>query len=282
MLPTDAPTIKDPTLSEEDKAPGKLPIELKGSVFTLTVLHLHGTDTKVIKSELSERLAQGSRFFENAPIVVNLEGIGKARTDLDFPELINLLRNKNLVPVGVQQGTPEQQQAAIKAGLAVLKGGTIQDIPAEARPRRPSESAADRKAQPRKTPIEGSNEVSVGFTAPAENLAAVSTKIVYQPVRSGQQIYAPGGDMILLAAVNAGAEVIADGNIHVYGPLRGRVLAGVKGDINARIFCRNMEAELVAIAGHYRVFEDSVPAAVYQKAVQISLDGERIKIDVLI
>ncbi|TPW14125.1 MAG: septum site-determining protein MinC, partial [Halothiobacillaceae bacterium] len=116
-------------------------------------------------------------------------------------------------------------------------------------------------------------------TAPTTESSA--TKVIYQPIRSGQQIYAKGGDLIVLAAVNAGAEIIADGNIHIYAPLRGRALAGVRGNNSARIFCYNMEAELVAVAGHYRVFEERVPSEFRNKAVQIYLDNEQLKIELL-
>jgi septum site-determining protein MinC len=102
--------------------------------------------------------------------------------------------------------------------------------------------------------------------------------MVTQPIRSGQRIYARDGDLIVLAAVNAGAEVMADGNIHIYAPLRGRALAGVRGNQNARIFCHSMEAELIAIAGSYRVFEDRVPDEIRQKSVQICLRGEQLDI----
>jgi septum site-determining protein MinC len=107
---------------------------------------------------------------------------------------------------------------------------------------------------------------------------SVKNKLVYDPVRSGQQIYAGDGDLVLLSPVNAGAEVIADGNIHCYAPLRGRALAGVKGNTGARIFCQCMEAELVAISGNYQIFEEEWPEKVYRKAVQIYLEDERLHI----
>ncbi|MDH5327151.1 MAG: septum site-determining protein MinC, partial [Gammaproteobacteria bacterium] len=105
-----------------------------------------------------------------------------------------------------------------------------------------------------------------------------TSKFIKQPIRSGQRVYAKGGDLVILGAVNHGAEVMADGNIHIYAPLRGRALAGLDGNSESRIFCHSMEAELVAVAGNYRVFEDKVPADLYKKSVQIYLEGEQLKI----
>ena len=104
--------------------------------------------------------------------------------------------------------------------------------------------------------------------------------MITQPVRSGQQVYAPGGDLIVLAPVSAGSELLADGHIHVYGPLRGRALAGVRGDTNARIFCQSLEAELVSVAGQYKVAED-LRRQQWKEAVQISLEGDSLKIEAL-
>jgi len=107
----------------------------------------------------------------------------------------------------------------------------------------------------------------------------VRAKTVYRPVRSGQQIYAEDSDLVVLAAVNAGAEVVADGDVHIYGPLRGRALAGARGDRAARVFCQSMEAELVAIAGCYQVLDDT--AEVRGRAVQVYLDGDRLRFALL-
>jgi septum site-determining protein MinC len=180
------------------------------------------------------------------------------------------------VPVGVQHGTETQHEAAKWAGFAELKGGAIQELP----------KAADRRRGNQKNA--NSNQASTEQAATQEQHspeqaiktieATQTTKVIKQPVRSFLRIYHAGGDLILLAAVNAGAEIIADGNIHVYAPLRGRALAGVKGNLEARIFCQHMEAELIAIAGQYRVFENKVPVEMLGKPAQIFLEGEKIVI----
>ncbi len=230
-------------------------VEIKGSVFTLLVLRLKRCDFAAIEQELGQRISQSKTFFEYAPVVLDLEHLERAEDGLDFGELCQLLRSLSLVPVGVRQGSEVQQRAAVEAGLAVLKGGAIQETVAQ-------ESRSGSAAKP--------------VVVPSKAL------VVEQPVRSGQQVYAQGGDLIVLAPVNAGAEVIADGNIHIYAPLRGRALAGVLGDSAARIIAQSMEAELVSIAGHYQIFEERLaedlfarPAQVYLKEMTLTLEPLR-------
>jgi septum site-determining protein MinC len=242
-------------------------LEIKGSMFTLPVLRLQSTDMKRIARDLSQRLAQHLLFFEHAPVVIELDHLDDKANTLDLSALCILLRQAHLIPVGVRQANPEQAQSAIEAGLAVLKGGS--------------------SATPRNEPAVPSSQ-SKPITVPSNETDSAShrpevhpAKVVRQPVRSGQQIYARGGDLIVLAAVNAGAEVIADGNIHVYASLRGRALAGVQGDTSASIFTQSMEAELVAIAGHYQVFEDGPAKDIYASAARIFLDDTHIKVSPL-
>lgn len=244
-------------------------LDIKGSVFTLTVLCLKSADTAAIDHLLSEHLSLAPRFFHNAPIVLDVKAL--ANDALDFAALVTLLRKYRLVPVGVRHATPEQQNLAIAAGLAVLQGGSKADLPAfPAETRTPS------------NPATAPHTTAPAAQAPEARVMSAAAKIVHQPVRSGQQVYAKGSDLILLAPVNAGAEVLADGNIHIYAPLRGRALAGVNGDTHARVFTQSLEAELVSIAGQYRIFEQQPAADVHGKPVQIYLDGERLIITPLI
>lgn len=219
-----------------------LPFELKASLFTLTVLHLRQTDPDAISRHLTEKKEQAPGLFQNAPVVIDLETLPASDTPVDFISLYDLLRAHGLIPVGVRHGSPERQAAALRAGLSTL----------------PESRSSPKKPEP----------------------TAQRSKIHTQPVRSGQQIYAPDGDLILLGPISAGAEVLADGNIHVYGPLRGRVLAGIKGDTKARIFCQSLEAELVAVAGHYRVLEEP-DMDMRGKFVQIYLSEDRLIIEPL-
>ena len=249
-------------------------IELKGSVFTLTVLRLQSNDIDAVKSELQERLAQGPRFFEDAPMVIDLEILKEENLAVNFTQLVALLRELRLIPVGVRHGSQDHQQAAVAAGLALMKGGAIKDL---GEPRAAPQPKREEKKEKRQVVA----SPKVPETAQTKTESSEKTKVIYQPIRSGQQVYAKGGDLIVLAAVNAGAEIIADGNIHVYAPLRGRALAGVQGDRKARIFCHHMAAELVAVAGHYRVFEEGAPRDIRDKSVQIYLEGDQLKIDLL-
>ncbi len=227
-------------------------VEFKGSVFTLPVLHLHSVDLGAVAEGLARHLAKGLRFFEGAPVVLDLSAVrGQA---LDLSTLNEHLRALNLVPVGVRSADPEQQARAREAGLAVLQGG----------------------AQ-----LERDGSATDTGTSRRESDARLPAKVVEQPVRSGQQVYARGGDLVLLAPVNPGAEVIADGSIHVYAPLRGRALAGVRGDTAARIFAHSMEAELVSVAGNFRIFEEAPPESVHRRPAQIYLDGERLVVRAL-
>lgn len=248
----------------------ELAVDLKGTVFTLPVLQIHSSSIEAIELELTERLAAALTFFQHAPVVIDLEKLaGRA---LDFGELLKLLARQDLVSVGVKNGSAQQNALAISAGLAVLKGGTLQDILPETTDGSKGDPGSEKATSLAKS---GSTE-----TMP-ETCVAAPTKVVTQPVRSGQQIYARGGDLIVLAAVNPGAEIVADGNIHVYAPMKGRALAGVLGNAHARIFCHAMQAELIAIAGNFRVFEDQLPANIRGKTVQAYLDGEQLLVEAI-
>ena len=224
------------------------PFELKGSLFTLTVLHLFQLDRTAIERHLAEKVKQAPSFFNNTPVVVDLEDLAAPPNGLDgvdFRGLYDLLRRHGMAPVGIRNGGPEFQAAARQAGLPVLSD---------------SRSASAVKKPERAEP------------------ASIRNRIINHPVRSGQQIYAADGDLIVLGTVSAGAELIADGNIHIYGTLRGRALAGVKGDIETWIFCQSLEAELISIAGRYRISEQ-IDSTDRGRAVQIHLVDDRLVID---
>ena len=198
--------------------------ELKGRMTTLTVLRVLTPDPATLLLQLDARLAQAPGFFDGMPLVLApADGI---TIDADtLTELVAGLRDRHLLPVAA---------AGIKAQVAATAGlGVINNLD-EPRAEPASTTASERREKP--TPSH-----------------AGIARLVTQPVRSGQQVYARGGDLIVTAPVSAGAELMADGHIHVYDTLRGRALAGVQGDENARIFCRSMQAELVAVAGHYRL-----------------------------
>ncbi len=234
-------------------------VELKGSVFTLPILVVKSSDLVAIEQELTKHLSNALKFFQNAPVVIDLAKLQDQNAELDFSELLQILGRQQIIPVGVRNGSSQQNALAISAGMAVLKGGALQPIAENTPAKAPDKNLA-------------TENVTETQSAPLYR----RTKIVTQPVRSGTQIYAAGSDLIVMAPVNAGAEIIADGNIHVYSTLRGRALAGVRGDEGARIFCHSLEAELLAIAGNFRVFENGPGAELKSKPVQSYLDGEQL------
>lgn len=225
----------------------------RGGLFTLMVLRVADPKDQDFFTAVMEKVAQSPNFFRHAPVVLDLADLAAA-PPFNVAELVRRLRQHQLVPFAVQNGTEEQNKAAINAGLGILPEG-----------REPPERALRPVAKAKR---------------PEALAAAASTLVIHQPVRSGRQVYAEGGDLIVLGAISPGAELLADGHIHVYGPLRGRAPAGVRGNRSARIFCRSLEAELVSIAGFWRV-RDDLPEALVGKAAQLSLDGERLLIEAL-
>ena len=232
-------------------------IEFKGSNFTLMVLHLFDTDTEKIAEQLADKISKSPLFFQNAPIVIDLQAVQNEKNAIDLAEIVRLLRRQSLIPVAVRGGNPEQHEIALSMNLGLLMN-TKTNSPPQAEP------VSVSKVKPEKK--------SVKMSIPSE------TKVIDKPVRSGQQILALNGDLIVLSTVSQGAEILARRHIHVYGALRGRALAGIKGDNNARIFCQHLDPEILSIAGQYRVNED-LPENLLGKAAQIYLEkGTRLKI----
>ncbi|MDH4319491.1 MAG: septum site-determining protein MinC, partial [Desulfobulbaceae bacterium] len=185
-------------------------VELKGSAFTLPVIHLRTLDLDYIATELKDRLSQSVSFFAHAPVVLDMGKLRNTETTCDFRKLKALLRSVDLIAVGVHRCPETLHSDAVKAELAILKGGI-------------GKNTSQNKTE--------ENTKSPTLQNPPSKNKESRVRIIDKPVRSGQQIYAQNGDLIVLGPVNAGAEVIADGDIHIYAPLRGRALAGVMGDV---------------------------------------------------
>ncbi|PZQ47151.1 MAG: septum site-determining protein MinC [Rhodovulum sulfidophilum] len=225
------------------------PLQVRGRSFTAVVIKLTGPADATFYGAIESLMRQAPHFFVNAPLVIDLAEAPELREKSDFIKLVRDMRARRLSVIGVQNGTADQDIAAFGAGLVCLQGG--RDAPVERGGRQAqAEPSAPVAAAP--APVAAKPEPE----APAEQ----ATLVITEPVRSGQRIFADRGDLVVLAAVSSGAELIAHGNIHVYGPLRGRALAGVNGDKTARIFCQSLEAELVAIAGLYRASDDLDPS----------------------
>jgi septum site-determining protein MinC len=243
---------------------------VQGAVFTVMVVRAPMLRDPAFEMALSEQIRRSPRFFLNAPVVLDLKDAVGFIDSAEFAAAKETLRRHTLMLAGVQNALPAQVEAAASAGLASF-------APNSTHPRRPRVDAAPATAPPSPRP-EPPPEVPPAQAAPPERaVTPAKARLVTQPVRSGTQIYARGADLVVTAAVSPGAEIIADGNIHVYGVLRGRALAGAAGDVEARIFCSRFEAELVSIAGRYLVSEQ-MPAAERGLAVQIALVDDRLTI----
>jgi len=219
----------------------KPPFELKGRMTSLAIMRLFSDDLTAIGDRLRSQIKKAPSLFYGAPLAIDVSALEKP--DLDLNALTALLREQGVVPVAIRGGGKEMRANAGKANLGVLEWTETAAAPAA----NGSEPAAT-------TP----KDTSPNSPKPAPSASAkkTSTMLITQPVRSGQHIYARGGDLLILGQVSAGAEVIADGHIHVYGKLHGRALAGAQGDGTARIFVQSLEAELIAVAGVYRVSEE--------------------------
>lgn len=235
-------------MTDAPQAADRPAFQLKSTTVSLTALELAFYDDEAFEAALREKIRQAPGFFKDIPIIVSLDHYEGPTAELDFFKLLGICRRHNIHVVGVRGGNDDQRRLARHAALAILPG-TV-------RPERVPEPAA-------------AEEPATGSPTPATAEPAAA-RIISQPVRSGQQVYAPDGDLIILAPVQAGAEVLAAGNIHVYGPLRGRALAGVHGQESARVFCQSLEAELVSIAGHYKISEDLQESG-WKAAVQVQL-----------
>lgn len=228
---------------------------LKGSRFSLTVLQLQTTDPDLLSQELTARIQQAPQFFYSTPLVLNLEGIPEADGN-DIDTLIDCLRALRLMPIAFEQASSNQKTNLLNLGLAQLAS---------------SQNSKDLAAQP---------DTSDPVSAPPTTESAYQGKVVRQMIRSGQQIHAQG-DLVIIGSVGHGAEILAEGNIHVYGSLRGRALAGISGNSQCRIFCDQLEAELVSIAGHF-MLRDDLPPDMVKKRVSIGLtDQERLSFDLI-
>ncbi|TDR82653.1 septum site-determining protein MinC [Paludibacterium purpuratum] len=223
--------------------------DIKSASLDLLALIPRTTDLETLTQALAQRFGQRSALGGEA-FVIDLEGLENPE-QLDLGRLLPLLRQHGLRVVGLRHPSSALAALAAQHDLVYLGDAPRADKPA----------AAPAPAKPAK---------------PAAEPTPVPTMLVERPVRAGQQIYAKGSNLVVLAMVSAGAEIIADGDIHVYAPLRGRALAGARGNTAARIFARNMEAELVSIAGVYRTIEQALPDSIRGKATQIFLENERL------
>ncbi|QLI82748.1 septum site-determining protein MinC [Chitinibacter fontanus] len=229
--------------------------EFKSTTTRLTAFIPVTTDCDQLQAALQAQLGGVDHFLAGEQIVIDFNSLPQIPSAVELVAMVNLLRQFALAPIAAQGGNRDQQVAAKEAGLVVLSDSEIS-----------ASAHAQQNTQPQYVP---------------EVVTPQGATIITRPVRTGQQVYAKGGDLIVLALVSNGAEVIADGNIHVYAPLRGRALAGARGDTSARIFTTCMEAELVSVAGIYRSLDQALPDSIRSKPAQIMLDQDKIVIEPL-
>lgn len=244
--------------------------ELRFGQVGIAQLKLHSLDPALAYGEVEARVRAAPQLFEGAPVVLDLSALDAPPAVAVVRALIESVHGAGLRPVGL---------AVADDALAALARALDLPLFAKFRPERePVPVAAPVLERVAETPEPAHAPVAIDVPVPVE--ARPVGQHHDQPVRSGQRLYARGTDLTVAATVGHGAEVIADGSIHVYGVLRGRALAGARGDAAARIYCQNFQAELVAIAGQYRVFEEPV-AELHGKAVQAWLDGDKLKLAAL-
>ncbi len=244
------------TMSQIESQNPEPVFQLKGSMLAITVMELTRANLEALDRQLAAKVAQAPNFFSNTPLILALDKLAPHEGPVDLPGLVRICRQHGLRTLAIRANRIEDIAAAIAVDLPVLP-------PSGARERvlDPVEAEAPKKV-PEKPP----------------EPVIKPTRVITAPVRGGQQIYAQGGDLVVVAPVSPGAELLADGNIHVYGPMRGRALAGIKGDTRARIFCQQLSAELISIAGQYKVSEDLRRDPLWGSPVQISLSGDVLNI----
>ncbi len=243
--------------------------ELKIGQVGIANLRVRTLDVAQLVAEMRDRVQRAPKLFARAAVILDFGGLTQTPDPSTARALVDGLREAGVLPVALAYGTREIEQLSEALGLPLLAKFRAQyeRIEPAAEP-----APAPAKAQPPAAAKASAPVASPASTEPGMMQAA--------PVRSGQQVYAEHRDLTVLATVGAGAEVISDGSIHIYGALRGRAPAGAQGNEKARIFCREFHAELVAVAGHYKVLED-IPKELRGKAVQVWLDDDQLRIAAL-
>jgi len=243
----------------------KTPFKLKGGLFTLTALQIHDYELENIAKELEQKIQQAPNFFHYAPLIIDISHLKNKDSLTSFQPLVSLMKKINLIPIGVRGAHASLKPSIIEAELAIF----------------PEEKVVTTKAIDSKMAAQQMTSVALeAVSVEAQPTQPLTTRVITTPVRSGQQIYVPNGDLIVLNAVSPGAELLADGHIHVYGPLRGRALAGIMGNQEAMIFCKSLEAELVSVAGQYYVYDD-LKEMHWKQSVCVKLHEDRLHIDLI-
>ena len=245
-------------------APFSQSYDIKSADLPLVALLLKTTHIDAVSAALSHQLAESPGFFDHDPVVIDVTGLPEdlSTSTFDLPALLSVLRQHGLVPLAIKGAHSELLTVAQGLGLV---------------------DASDARIR-RSVPLAEAAEPAPVVVTPAQ-AAPLGAMVIDKPLRSGQQVYAKGRDLVVMAVVNPGAEVIADGSIHIYGSLRGKAIAGARGNAHAMIFAQSMEPELISIAGVYRTSENPLPVEVAGLPAQVCLqsgpDGDKLLISPL-
>lgn len=250
--------------------------DLKIGQVGIANLRIRTLDVERLGAEMRDRVARAPKLFERAAVIVDFGALPGTPDAAGARALLDALRAAGVIPVALAYGSSDNERLAVELGLPLLAKFRAQYESPDAAANAPASNASAPKAAADAAPAKAAVPAAAKVQAAPGEPGMLQTA----PIRSGQQIYAEQRDLTVLNTVGAGAEVIADGSIHIYGALRGRALAGARDNEKARIFCREFHAELVAIAGHYKVMED-IPADLRGKAVQVWLDNGQIHIAAL-
>jgi septum site-determining protein MinC len=237
----------------------KSAIEFKSTSFSVPILVIFSPELTQIEQKIAEKIAQAPVFFKNSPVLIDLQPCNHQKQTVDLPALIKCLQEKKLFPIGICGGNPQQNSLALELNIPshTLRG----------------RHSISKKAlqNPSSTEVKKTHNNTSAETAPPP----VENMLISHPVRSGQRIYAKG-DLPILSHVSAGAEVMAEGSIHIYGALRGKALAGVQGNSKSRIFCSDLQAELVSIDGHYKINDEIDKGIISSQPTQIYLQDQQL------
>lgn len=253
--------------------PSNIGVELKGGMYTFMSLKLHTSDMDVIDERLADKVQQAPGFFKDTPVVIDFTLIEDHEQLIDAHKLIECIKRHQLVPI-VASISDKSSPLAQSIAIPLIDGGIRR--PSIEKSNSDDVSASDMTGS---ATSEITPDVNLALSREIEYVVK-APMLIDKPVRSGQQIYARDTDLIVMGQIGPGAEVIADNNIHIYGPLRGRALCGVSGNTKTRIFCQSLEAELVSVAGNYRMLE-TIPEELRGKPAQIWLDEDRLNIEPL-
>lgn len=268
--------------------------KIKNVNLPIFVVHVLTSDLDLFKRQMAAQLAQAPAFFAATPMALGLGALADDPTVPDFADLAAFMRGLGTQLIGIVGGSEAQRHAATQAGLGLFPDTGPRPRQAAVPTPEPVEVEPAVEPAAAETPVPPTPAINESLPLPFPDLAPESapepvaatpepqanavwkTVVIDKPTRAGQRVYAAGANLVCLAIVNAGSELIADGDIHVYAPLRGRALAGARGNGSARIFAQSMEAELVSIAGVFQVFEHGIPDPVRAKPAQVFLDGEQV------